>query len=117
MLHPGVFVDYGWRFGGRVLSQLVQVFCTVTLLVLSTSLLFAQSALTLSSGTAPAGSTATLNLTLVSPAGSRPAGLQWTLAYSPTNIVSISAIAGASANAAAKSINLSLIHLLRCRRI
>src|SRR5450759_4762412 len=105
MLHPGVFVDYGWRFGGRVLSQLVQVFCTVTLLVLSTSLLFAQGALTLSSVTAPAGGTATLNVTLVSPADSRPAGLQWTLAYSPTNIVSISAIAGASANAAAKSIN------------
>jgi uncharacterized protein (TIGR03437 family) len=87
-----------------VLGRLVQVFCTVALLVLSTIPLVAQNAVTLSSGTASAGGTATLNLTLTSAAGSEPAGLQWTLAYSPTSIVSIGAIAGANANAAGKSL-------------
>ena len=43
-----------------------------------------------------------LNLSLTSPAASEPAGLQWTLTYSPAYISSITASAGAAATAAGK---------------
>jgi len=52
----------------------------------------------LSSATASAAGSATLNLTLTSPTGSEPAGVQWTLSYSPAAIASISA-GGATSNA------------------
>ena len=92
---------------GRVLSRLVQGLCAVILLALSVNPLIAQGTLALSSGGAAPNGSATLNLTLASPAGSEPAGIQWTLTYSPTNIVSISAIAGASGAAAGKSLSCS----------
>ncbi len=58
----------------------------------------------MSSATADANGNATLNLTLTSPAGSEPAGLQWTLGYSPADVVSIGAIAGAASTAAGTSL-------------
>jgi trimeric autotransporter adhesin len=75
----------------------------LSLLILSANLLFGQGTLALSSGTAAANGSAALQLTLTSPAGAEPAGLQWTLAYSPTD-VSIGAVAGASGAAAGKSL-------------
>ena len=102
VFHREVFVIADVR--GRVLGRLVQGLCTVTLVALCSNPLFAQGTLALSSGTAAANGNATLNLTLTSPAGSEPAGIQWTLTYSPTDIVSISAIAGTSGTAAGKSI-------------
>ena len=85
-------------------DSLIQALSIVAFLFLSINCVFAQGTLALSSGTAAANSSAALNLTLTFPAGSEPAGLQWTLTYSPTSIISISAIAGASANAAGKSL-------------
>ncbi len=67
---------------------------------------FCQSdALALSSGAASPGGAVSLNLSLSSASGSQPAGVEWTLAYSPSNIVSISASAGAAATAAGKSLS------------
>jgi hypothetical protein len=53
------------------------------------SLLQAQNNLTLSSGTAPAGGTALLNLSLTS-AVSQPANIQWTFNYPSANVTSVS---------------------------
>ena len=67
---------------------------------------FCQSdSLALSSGVTTPGGTVSLNLSLSSASGSQPAGIQWTLAYSPSAIVAISASAGAAATAAAKSLS------------
>lgn len=72
-------------------------------LCLSSTLAFSQTdALVLSSGAVPPGGTASLNLSLTSGTGSEPAGLQWTLNYSPADVVAINAIPGASATAAGK---------------
>src|ERR1017187_9145543 len=105
VFHREVFVIADTR--GRVLGRLVQWLCTVTLVALWSNPLFAQGTLAVSSGTAAANGNATLNLTLTSPGGSEPAGLQWTLTYAPTDIASISASVGASGNAAGKSLTCS----------
>jgi uncharacterized protein (TIGR03437 family) len=65
---------------------------------------FGQDALALSSGTAVAGGAIALNLSLNSPVGSEPAGVQWTLTYPAGNTASIGAVAGSSATAADETI-------------
>src|SRR4051794_27262442 len=75
----------------------------VMAVILSPGMLLAQSALTLSSSSASGGS-ASLALSLVSAGGAQPAALQWTLNYAPADVLSISAVAGAAAVAAGKSI-------------
>jgi uncharacterized protein (TIGR03437 family) len=61
--------------------------------------LFAQNSLILSSG----GSA--LNLTLNSHGGVRPAAIQWTLTYSPNELLSVQAVVAGSAAAAGKTIS------------
>ncbi|MGA2593478.1 MAG: hypothetical protein ABSH32_26475, partial [Bryobacteraceae bacterium] len=66
---------------------------------------FCQSnSLALSSGMVTPGGTVSLNLSLTSPSGSQPAGIEWTFTYSPSAIVAISASAGTAATAAGKSL-------------
>ena len=79
---------------------------TVTLigLLCSGTSAFGQDSLALSSGSTTQGGTTALNLSLTSPAGSEPAGIQWTFAYSSSDIVSITAAAGPAATAAGKSV-------------
>ena len=73
---------------------------------MSGTAVFGQSdSLSLSSGTATPGGAASLNLSLSSPSGSEPAAIEWTFAYSTSDIVAISASAGAAATAAGKSIS------------
>src|ERR1039458_1761251 len=58
---------------------------------------FCQSdALALSSGATTPGGTVSLNLSLSSPSGSQPAGIEWTFVYLPSDIFAISASAGAA---------------------
>ncbi len=59
----------------------------------------------MSSGTVPPGGSTSLSLSLTSQAGSQPAGLQFTLVYSPTDIVSLTASIGTAATAAGKSLS------------
>src|ERR1022692_4264879 len=67
---------------------------------------FCQSdALALSSGATTPGGTVSLNLSLSSPSGSQPAGIEWTFVYLPSDIFAISASAGAAATAAGKSLS------------
>jgi hypothetical protein len=63
--------------------------------------------LALSSGAVVPGGTVSLSLSLNSPSGSEPAGIEWTFTYSPSNLVanSISASLGAAATAAGKSLS------------
>lgn len=68
---------------------------------------WAQPALTLSSGTGAASGTVALNLSVSSPAGSEPAALEWTLTYPSASISSVSVAAGPAATAAGKSISCS----------
>ena len=58
------------------------------LLVLAGSIpaLGQSDSLTLSSGSANAGTTVSLNLSLSSPSGSQPAGLQWTVTYPSASV-------------------------------
>src|SRR5580700_10976400 len=66
---------------------------------------FCQSdSLTLSSDTTTPGGTVSLNLSLRAPSGSHPAGVEWTFAYSPSDVVAISATEGVAATAAGKSL-------------
>lgn len=67
---------------------------------------FCQSdSLVLSSAVTAPGGTVSLNLTLTSASDSQPAGIEWTFAYSPSDIVSITTTAGAAAIAANKSLS------------
>ena len=66
---------------------------------------FAQTdSLVLSSGTTASNGTVSLNLNLAS-ATSHEVALQWTLAYPPNSVISISATAGTAAIAANKTLN------------
>src|SRR5207244_3091282 len=78
----------------------------LTIILFSPNTLFGQSNLVMSSSIW-SGSSAAMNLTLSSPAGSQPAGIQWTLTYSPRDILSINAVAAGSAVAAGKAIHCS----------
>ena len=74
---------------------------------MSAAAAFCQSdSLALSSGATVPGGTVSLNLSLSSSSGSQPAGIEWTFAYSTSDVVanSISAVAGAAATAAGKSL-------------
>ncbi len=64
----------------------------------------AQDVISLSSGSATVGGTASLDIMLSSPAGSEPAGVQWTFNYSPSDVVSVNVTPGPAANAAGKTI-------------
>ncbi len=64
----------------------------------------AQDVISLSSGSATVGGTASLDITLNSPAGSEPAGVQWTFNYSPTDVVAVNVTPGPSATAAGKAV-------------
>ena len=64
----------------------------------------AQDVISLSSGSATVGGTASLDITLNSPAGSEPAGVQWTFNYSPSDVVAVNVTPGPSANAAGKTV-------------
>src|ERR1019366_98249 len=90
----------------RALRELAQRVGLLTFVLTSSSALFGQGALVLSSGTT-AGGTVALDLTLTSPTGSKPAGIQWDLTYSATDVVSINAVAAGTAVTAGKSINCS----------
>src|SRR6185436_895314 len=80
------------------------------LVVLSFPLLFGnsllgQSQLALSSGSSPSGSAVPLNLTLSSPAGSSPAGIQWTLNFPAGSVANFAVTAGPALTGAAKTLN------------
>src|SRR5258708_4413069 len=61
--------------------------------------------LNLSSGAAGSNGAVALTLNLASPAQNEPAAIQWTLAYAPTDVTSISVTAGSAATAAGKTLN------------
>jgi len=90
--------------GKRLLSPLTGSFLFGLLLAFVPGVVFGQDALALSSGTAVPGGAVALNLSLSSPVGSEPAGVQWTLTYAAGNIASIGAVAGSSAIAADETI-------------
>src|ERR1019366_6790656 len=87
----------------RALRKLAQRVGLLTFVLTSTGALFGQGTLVLASGTT-VGGTVALDLTLTSPAGSEPAGIQWDLTYSATDVVSINAVAAGTAVSAGKSI-------------
>ncbi len=86
-------------------SLIVRHAIAVMFLSLSGTIAFGQTdSLVLSSGIVPPGGTVSLNLSLSSTGGVPPAGLEWTLVYSPSNIVSISALPGTSATNSSKGL-------------
>lgn len=90
----------------RALATACTAFICATFLVLSSHSAWGQTdSLALSSGTAAADGSISLNLTLTSPAGSTPAAIQWTLTYTPGAITSITATAGSAATAAGKTLD------------
>jgi uncharacterized protein (TIGR03437 family) len=92
--------------GESLMSTLrLDLFGGILLLCIPPGLAFGQSgSLALSSGSTIPGGTVSLSLTLTSPSGSQPAGLQWTLTYSPAAVIAITASRGPVAGAAGKSI-------------
>ena len=68
------------------------------------NVLSGQSSLALSSGSAAADGSVSLNLTLASPAGSEPAGIQWTFAYPAASVANFSVVAGPALTSAGKSL-------------
>lgn len=61
----------------------------VLVTIFSLTCLSAQDSLSVGPGSAPPGGTAALNLTLNSPAGSEPMGVQWTFSYPSSSVSSI----------------------------
>jgi hypothetical protein len=88
-----------------VSKPLVQILLISAIVLLFSDAALAESSLTLSSTTATAGSSVTLDLSLASPSGSEPAALQWTLDYPAAGVARISVTAGLAATAAGKSIS------------
>ena len=79
--------------------------CIMAFFVSSAVALGQSDSLSLSSGVVTAGGTISLNLSLSSSSGGQPAAIEWTLAYSTTDIAAIAATAGAAATAAGKSLS------------
>ena len=82
--------------------------CVILLFVAawpSCGIVFAQPTLVLSSGTVAAGGTISLNLTLTSPSGSEPAGLQWTFSYPASSLVAFNVEAASALVSANKTIS------------
>ena len=73
-------------------------------LFLSGNMLLAQSSLALSSGSSPAGSPVSLNLSLAS-TGNQPAGLQWTFTYPSASVSGFVVTAGPALTALGKTLN------------
>ncbi len=90
-------------------SRPIQLILVAVLPALLVSPLLAQGTLALSPATSLSNGVATSYLTLTSPFGSEPAGLQWTLTYPPTSVVSINAVAGASSIAAGTTLSCAAI--------
>src|SRR5579871_5568480 len=77
--------------------------CIVTFwILLSGQGLFGQNSLALSSGNAASNGTVALSLTLTSPSGSEPAGIQWTFNYNSSAVTAFSVSAGAASTNAGK---------------
>src|SRR5215469_2676304 len=74
-------------------------------LLLQVHILFGQSSLALSSGTAVLGGPASLNLTFNSSSGNQSAALEWTINYPAASITALSATAGAALNSSSKSLS------------
>jgi hypothetical protein len=79
----------------------------MTVLFLAAGSAFGQDALSLSSGSAVAGQTISLDLSLTAPAGGGPAGLEWTIGYPAATFSSVMVVAGPAAVAAGKSVSCS----------
>jgi hypothetical protein len=65
----------------------------------------AQSALALSSGSAPSGTPVSMTLTLSSNVASQPAGLQWTFTYPAASVSSFVVTTGAGLSSASKTLS------------
>jgi uncharacterized protein (TIGR03437 family) len=81
----------------------------VRLLVLTASgtVLAQQVTLSVGSGTATPGTSVTVPITMTTSGGAQPAGLQWTMGYSSSDISNVSAMVGSGATAANKSVTCS----------
>ena len=79
----------------------------LTLLELSPGRAWAQATISLSSANSPPGATANLNISLAS-GGTQVSAVQWTMAYSPTDVASISVALGPVANTAGKTVACSV---------
>src|ERR1700722_13906593 len=86
-------------------SVLSSCLTIITALIGATSnVSLAQSTLFLSSDVTSQGGTVALSLSLTSPTGSEPTGIQWTLSYPAASIASISVTAGPALISAGESI-------------
>jgi uncharacterized protein (TIGR03437 family) len=92
-----------WNEGLGVRRSWLPAIMLLAIVLLSARTIFGQGVLALSAGIASGGSP--WILTLTAPEDSQPAGIQWTVTYSPRDIRSISAAAAGSAVAADKAIN------------
>src|SRR5579871_5783591 len=81
--HPMLNSIFSMRPGGFL-------FCLAALLVWSTGALGQSDSLVLASADTVPGTAVSLNLSLTSPSGSEPAGLQWALSFSSVAIARIS---------------------------
>lgn len=84
-----------------------RLFCLpmAAVLVLAAGSAFGQDALSLSSGSAVAGQTVSLDLSLTAPASGGPAALEWTYSYPAATFSSVTVVAGPAAVAAGKSVS------------
>ena len=76
----------------------------ITLFLLSSSQLHAQSNLALSSGTVLPGGTTSLSLSLSSPGSNQPAAIQWTLTYPAASVASLNVTAGPALSSVGKTV-------------
>lgn len=86
-------------------TKLAHLVCILIALgVIATSAFAQQTTISLGSGTTSPGGSAGIDLLLTASGGAQPAGIQWTMNYSPADIASVNVAAGAGAAAAGKSV-------------
>ena len=89
-------------------SLLVNLFASASLFAAVSGVAMAQQvALSLGSGSTIAGGSVSLNLSLTVSGGAQPTALQWTMAYSASDVSGVTVTPGAVATAAAKSVTCS----------
>ena len=92
VLYNGESVPPEERSGnrGRMLHNRIAIGLFIFFICLGAPAFSQSDSLALSSSSTTQGGSASLNLSLTSPAGQQPAGIQWTLTYPSSDIVSSS---------------------------
>lgn len=85
-------------------NYFLKLLLTFSVIWTASSVSAQQVTLSMASGATAPGGTVSLDISLATSGGAQPAGLQWTLSYPVSDVSGVNIVAGASANAAGKTL-------------